>query len=146
METKAFARYTLFLLLAVGILITASSVFTQKGREEVTPAQVAKGVTPAQVTKACKDKKPGDTVKLGGQDITCQTPTPQVAKACQNKKPGAIVRVAKDATCQTPEVAKACQNKKPGVTVTMAQTKQVACPPACCYINGCIHPQNRDCL
>ena len=43
------------------------------------------------------------------------------------------------------EVAKACKNKKPGDTVKVGG-KAKMCPPACCYTNGCIYPQNRDCL
>ncbi len=112
METRAFARYALPLLLAAGILITAGSVFAQKEERKALPR--------TEVAKACENKKPGDTVKVDGKDVTCQTPTPEVAKACKNKKPGDTVKVGKG--------------------------KDVTCPPACCYINGCIYPQNRDCL
>jgi hypothetical protein len=114
MEIRAFARYALPLLLAAALLITAGSVFAQE--------EERKGGTPAEITKACKNKKPGKTVKVRGKYVTCQTPTPEVANACKNKNPGDIVRVGK------------------------GEGKQKACPPACCYINGCMHPQNRDCL
>ena len=115
MKTRAFARFALPLLLAAGILIPAGSAFPQK--------EERKGVTPAEVAKACKNKKAGDTVKVGGKDVTCQNPAPEVANACKNKKPGERVKVRRG-----------------------KEVKEVACPPACCYENGCIYPQNRDCL
>jgi len=43
------------------------------------------------------------------------------------------------------EVATACKNKKPGDTVKVGG-KAKMCPPPCCYINGCIYPQNRHCF
>jgi hypothetical protein len=76
--------------------------------------------TLAEITKACTGKKPGDTVTVRGKDVACQTPAPEVAGLCGNRAPGENVR--------------------------LATGQQVTCPPACCYINGCYHPINRECL
>lgn len=184
MEIRPFARYALPLLLAVGMLVTAGSAFTQKPAKKVDSL--------AEVTKACKDKKPGETVKVGGKAVTCQIPTSQVAAACANKKAGAraMVTVQRDedkktekasenasmmpeSTAKSPQdnniakvpqsenIAKAPQSEniakppqynntaKPPqhkITARAVQYQQVECPPACCYINGCIHPENRKCL
>jgi len=81
-----------------------------------------RGVTPAEISEACKIKKAGDIVRVNGRNVTCQTPAPEVAEACKNKKHGDIVRIGS------------------------GSGKDVKCPPACCYTNGCIYPENRQCL
>lgn len=79
-----------------------------------------KGVTPADVSKACENKKAGDIVRVNGKSVMCQTPAPEIAEVCKNKKPGDTARVGSG--------------------------KDVTCPPACCYINGCNYPVNRRCF
>ncbi len=118
-------------LLTLALALVVLAVFTglgvaqeeRKGKGLPSAQEERKEVTqvpPAKVAKACKNKKAGDIVKVDGKDATCQTPAPEVAKACKNKKPGDTVRIGSG--------------------------KDVQCPPACCYINGCIYPQNRECL
>lgn len=108
--------------LALTLAIVVLGVFSNQGvaQEERKAGKGSTDVETAKIDKACKNKKAGDTVKVDGKDVTCQTPAP--------------------------EVAKACKNKKAGDTVKIGGGKNVQCPPACCYINGCIYPQNRECL
>src|ERR1051325_2854038 len=104
MESKAFARYALPLLIAAAIFLGGCASLA----------------TPAEVTKACTDKKPGDKVTVGRENVVCQTPTHEIAELCKTRTPGEYV---KSGTGQA-----------------------LTCPPPCCYINGCNFPENRKCF
>jgi hypothetical protein len=74
---------TIALVFALALVSSTIAVAAQNAASPVPPGRALGGLAVAALAQACKDKRPGVIVNVGGRQTACPTPSGRFFNTCE---------------------------------------------------------------